>query len=403
MTFTLSDIRVLDLTQLQGSHCGKLLADMGAEVIKVEPPGGSAERRRGPYQDGVPHPERSLHFAYYNTNKLSITLDLDEPEGASLFQRLAQQADVVVTSHPPGYLEQRRLTYADLAGENPRLIMASVTPCGDTGPHAHFRGPDIVPFALSGLMYLSGEPDQPPQMAPGQQASDLGSAHAAIGILAALYGRSFTGVGQCVEVSMQEALAMEEHGISRYDFDEHIIQREGSQHGAAAPGRIFPCADGYIHLFVGGGANQGKWGLLLDWMDHPEMLSDPVWSDPAFRRGNVDIINPLVGEFLAGQSREELVSEGQRRRLPTAPVHRPEEFARDAHMEAREFFVDVKHPDMGCVRTPRSPLRLESTPWTDASGPRPAPRLGEHNERIYQGLLGLERDDLIALRLAGVI
>lgn len=283
---------------------------------------------------------------------------------------------------------------------NPQLVMASITPFGQTGPHRDYTGPDLVPFAMSGLMYISGEPSGPPIVAPGQQASDLASVQAATGVLIALYVRPLLGEGQHVEVSMQEALAIEEHNISRYSFDGHIVEREGSQHGAAAPGRIYPAKDGFIHLFVTGGSSEGHWRTFLEWIGNPEPLTDPVWADGTFRRANADVLNPMVREFTLQWERDELVGEGQARHLPTAPIYTPAEFIRDPHTQARGFFVEVEQPELGRHLFPGAPYKLSESPWRFLG---PAPRLGEHNEAIYCQELGYSLEELSALHSAEVI
>lgn len=391
----LRGLRVLDLTEDAGQHCTKLLADLGADVIKVEIPGGVRARRIGPFKDDRPHPEGSLYFAYYNANKRSITLDYSKTEGARILKRLVERTDVLVEGFAPGYLEEVGLGYMALREINPRLIMASITGFGQGGPHRHFLAPDIVPFAMSGLMYISGKPEGPPVTAPGSQPYDLASAQAAFGILMALYHRLFSGKGQHVEVSAQEAVACEEHTISRFSLDGHIVAREGSQHGTAAPARIYRSQDGYVHLFAG-----PHWKSFREWMGSPEVLADPLWEDPDFRRANIDLVNPLIEEFTLSRGREELVREAQARHLPCTPVNTPADFIQSAQTQARGYLLEVEHPLLGRYLYPGAPYRLSETPWALR---RPAPLLGEANEEIYCGELGYSREEMVALAAWRVI
>lgn len=396
----LSGYRVLELAGPMGHCCGKLLADMGADVVKVERPGGDDARRIGPFKDDLPHPEQSLYFHYYNTNKRSITLNLETRAGARLFQQLAARADVVLESFKPGTMEEWELDYATLSGINPGLVMTSITGFGQKGPYRDYEATDLVGFAMSGLMYLNGDPDDAPVVGPGQQAYDLACTHAALGTLVALYNRLLSGRGQHVEVSVRECLAIEEHMISRYSQDGHNIRREGSQHGASAPGRIYPCKDGFAYLSSAGRPDARNWRVFLDWMGTPEALSDPVWDEPTFRRENVDVIDAFVREFALEYDRVRLIEEAQERHLPCLMVLTPQEFIKHPHTQARGYFVETEHPLLGKHLFPGAPVKFSESPWRIR---RFAPLLGEHNAEIFGEELGLSGADLVVLRAQGVI
>ena len=387
---------MLEVAGERGEYCGKLLADLGADVIKIEPPEGSPTRRRGPFAADRLHREGSLHFAYYNTNKRGITLRLAAASGRSLFRRLLAAADVLVDGMEPGYLEALGLDDAALHSARPDLIHTSITPFGLSGPHRDYHGDELVAFAMGGFLFISGQQGGRPLVGPGQQATDLGGLHAAAGVLMALQNRPAVA-GQQVSVSMQEVLASEEHLIERYTFAGTSVRREGSQHGTAAPGRIYPARDGFIHFFI---AQPEKWRAFFRLLGDPEMLSDEVWSDPPFRRANVDILNPLVAAWSSERSRQELVERAQDRGLPTGSVNAPREFIDSAQCAQRGLFPVVDGALWGPCRFPAGPYQLGDSPWALR---HPAPVLGQDNEAIYLGELGLSRAELLALRANGMI
>ncbi len=224
----LSDLHVLELPGAVGAYCGKLLADLGADVIKVEPPGGDPSRHIPPFFHDDPHPEKSLYFFAFNTSKRSITLDLTRADGRALFRRLARQADVVIDAFPPGHMDSLGIGYQSLRQENPGLVYCSITGFGLWGPHAHYKASDLIAVAMSGMMYLAGFPEDPPNRPYGDQSHYCASVQAAAGILMAILYRDRTGQGQLVEVSMQEALAMnQETAIQYWDLRQELRQRQG--------------------------------------------------------------------------------------------------------------------------------------------------------------------------------
>ena len=248
----LDGLVALDLTDLKGQLCGRLLADLGMQVIKVEPPGGDPVRQLGPFAgDGSrPHPEASLRFAHLNAGKQSLVLDLQQPAGRDLLLRLAEQADVVLESFAPGELERMGLGPQVLRQRNPRLVVTSVSGFGQSGPHRDYLCPDIVGLAMGGLMYISGDADRPPVKAPETQSYYFACIYAALATLLAVWQRSKDCQPRDVDVSIQEAIASQEHLIRAAGFDHKSIRRHGSQHEYVAPATIFPTQDGYVYLFV---------------------------------------------------------------------------------------------------------------------------------------------------------
>jgi len=364
--------RALDLTDLRGQLCGRLLADLGMEVIKVEPPGGDPVRKLGPFLKS-PNGSLSLLFAHLNANKASIVLDLSEPAGRESFLRLAEKADVVLESFSPGFMESMGLGYNSLASVNPGLVLASVSGFGQTGPRRNFACSDIVAVAMSGLLYVAGEPSLPPCKPPETQAYYFGSLFTALGVLAALYRRERVGRGDWVDVSMQEALATQEHSIRLYANEGQIVKRQGSQHGQVAPARIFRCRDGYVYLYV----TRQHWKIFLEvWADHPSEFEAPEWQNNLYRRARAETINQLVEAFTTRHGKWELTALLQARGIPCIPVNGPRDFISDEHVRDRGFIAPVDYPGLGRLAQPAAPFLID-----DARPPlRPAPSLGDWHE-----------------------
>ncbi|MFQ5851778.1 MAG: CaiB/BaiF CoA transferase family protein [Candidatus Binatia bacterium] len=367
----------LDLTDLRGQLCGRLLGDLGMNVIKVEPPGGDPVRRLAPFKQSESGLPLSLPFAHLNANKKSIILDIKDTSGRETFLHLVETADVVLESFVRGYLDPLGLGYQDLAKLNPSLVMASITGFGQTGPRRDLAYTDIVVYAMSGLMYISGDPALPPCKPPETQAYYFGSLFAALGVLATLYHRDRTGKGDHVDVSMQETLATQEHMVRLYANDGEIVKREGSQHGHVAPARIFPCRDGYVYLYV----TRQHWKTFLKvWSDHPPEFDDPAWENNLFRRAHAADINREVGKFTARYTKEELTAFLQSCGVPCLPVNRPRDFLDDQQVQSRRFFFDVNYPGLGSVYHLAAPFLFgQSRPEV-----RPAPAPGEHQNEVLE-------------------
>ncbi|MFB3052322.1 MAG: CaiB/BaiF CoA transferase family protein, partial [Dehalococcoidia bacterium] len=265
----LDDVRVLDLAGERGQYGTKLLADLGADVIKIEPPEGDPVRDLPPFYHDEPGPEKSLYWLNLNTNKRSVTLSIADGEGRKLFEKLVATADVVVESFEPGYLDGLGLGYEGLTKIKPEIILTSVTGFGQTGPHAHYKAPDIVGVAMSGIMWLAGDPQDPPNVPPWRQGYICASIQAAAGTMMAIYHRDVHGEGQHVDVSMQEALSIaQETAMQYWDMLQQLRNRTGA--GTILPISIpgigpYECRDGWVYGFVGtpGGA---PWSDLLQWM-----------------------------------------------------------------------------------------------------------------------------------------
>jgi crotonobetainyl-CoA:carnitine CoA-transferase CaiB-like acyl-CoA transferase len=389
---------VLDLTDLKGQFAGRLLADFGMQVIKVEPPGGDRVRRLGPFKDDRPGLENSLRFAFLNGGKQSVTLELESAAGRELLLKLVDDSDVLLESFAPGYLAGLGLDEKTLRGRNPRLVMASLAGFGQTGPHAGYLAPDIVGLAMGGLMYISGEPGSPPVKAPETQSYYYSCVFMALGVLLALSRRDDTGEGDYLDVSIQECIATQEHMIREAAFDGVAITRNGSQHKHAAPANIFPCSDGHVYLFVLGPRD---WERFLSlWPDHPAELDAPELRSPSNRRAHVDLINPLVEGFTRRYSKSELTALLQEHGVPCLPVNSPMDFLAEEQIRGRDFITVLESEVLGRHEAPAFPVVLDGSRLTPAG---PAPRLAAGDAAVLEGELGLKPSELDLLFGVGLV
>lgn len=393
----LEGFSALDLTTLMGQLCGRFLADLGMEVVKVEPPGGDPVRRLGPFRHDEPHLEGSLRFAHLNAGKKSLTLDITRSAGRDLLLRLVEKVDVLVESFPPGELARVGLGTEELRRRNPRLLVTSVSGFGQTGPHRDYHCPDIVGFAMGGLMHISGDPGLPPVKAPETQAYYFTSHWAALATLLGVWQRERDGSGRSADIAVQEALASQEHLIRTFSTDKRSIKRHGSQHQHTAPANIFPTKDGYVYLFVSGPRH---WGKLLElWDDHPSEFDNPEWAQNHVRREHAERLNAALSEYTRRFTKEELVQMMQQHGLPTLPVNTPREFQEDPHVRWRGLFQPAQHVVLGDYLQPSFPMLLDG----QRNAALPPPLLGEHTHEVLTSRLGLLPSDIEQLFAHGVI
>ena len=409
----LSPYRVLDLTDEHGILCSKILADLGADVIQIEPPGGSSARRLGPFYEDEAHPDRSLFWWSYAANKRSITLNLASRDGRALLQRLVPSAHFLIESFPPGHLERLGLGYDALAALNPALIVVSVTPFGQDGPYAHYRASDLNGMGMAGFMYVTGDPDRPPARVGVPHFYLHGAAAGATGAMIAHAQRVLTGQGQHVDVSCQEAVARTLASAPQLFAIEHtVIRRQGSyrQTGETTFMRItWPCKDGFVNFQLSGGAGAGRSvNNLIQWMEE-EGLGDPVltgldWTTLGYGMVNKELLErvvPPVERFLMSHTKAELFEGAVKRRILLFPVATTKDIMQNTQLQARGYFRQVFHPDLSTTITYPGPfVRASATPLKLR---RLAPKIGEHNAEIYHHDLGLTREELVRLREAGAI
>ena len=364
------------------AYAGKLLADLGAEVIKVEPPAGDAARRRGPFPGGTPDPDRSGLFLYLNTNKRSIALDTSSAQGHAALATLVRDADVLIHNLPPAAMPAQGLDYAALSALNPRLVMASVTPYGLAGSRRDWQATDLTLWNAGGIAYLNGggyeAPDLPPLKPYGAQAEYQGGLNAAIAALGALLARRHTGHGQHVVVSIQQALAaILELTFEYWPYQGLIASRLGRK--PIQPLDFLECRDGWVFICC---VEEHQWQEFIRMIGSPEWAGIELFADRLSRGANWDALKLFLQEWASEQSVAEVYAAAQQRRIPFAPVSTMGDLLASPHLKARGFFVTLDVPGAR-VPAPGAPYRLSATPWAIR---RPAPRLGEHTEEILRSV-----------------
>jgi crotonobetainyl-CoA:carnitine CoA-transferase CaiB-like acyl-CoA transferase len=389
----LEGIVVVDATQVMaGPYCAMLLADMGAHVIKVEPPAGDSTRAMAGARDGESHA-----FNAVNRGKRGVVLDLRTADGRTVFQRLVRRADVVVENFRPGVMAKLGLDYATLAADQAGLVYASISGYGQTGPWAGRGGFDLVAQGVTGIMSVTGEPGRPPVKA-GLPITDLGAGLFALaGILAALRYRDRSGEGQYVDTSLMEAgLALSVWEAAEYFGGRGVPGPLGSAHRMSAPYQAFRCADGFLTI---GAANQRTFEKLAGVLGHPEWLADPRFATDDARVRSREVLAAAIDAATAAETRSVWLERFDAAGIPCGPILDYAEAFDTPQAQARTMSLTVDHPALGRVRTIGTPLKLSRTPL-DAS--RPAPRLGEHTEEVLREL-GYSADDVTALRAAGTL
>lgn len=410
----LREMRVLDLAGPPGVYCGKLMAGMGADVIKVEPPGGDPMRNEPPFlkQASAPFfnkreaPGHSLAWLHFNAGKRSVTLDVSTPRGATLLRRLAQKADVLLETFSPGFLDALDLGYDSLSSPNPGLIHVSITPFGQTGPYRDYASSDLVAFAMGGYMYVTGWPHTPPTRLWGSQAYHASSNRAFIAALTAIYHRTNTGEGQHVDVSIQESVAATtEHVNMSYLYGGEVAVRCGFRHGGQFVA-TWRCRDGYASITTN---TQKAWDDLRAWMAEDGMVGDLLdekYDSLFVLRGDQSAhIEELIERWTMTHTRAEITQRGQAAHHPWGPAVTPEELLDNPQLRARGFLTDVEHPELPSFNKkglthPGAPYLLPRSPWalgTDAPGP------GRHNAQVYQDELGLSPGEVEDLARARVV
>lgn len=393
----LHGLRVLDLGPgIAPSFCAKLLADYGAEVIKIEPPGaGDPARRKGPFAGNDPHPEKSIPFLYVNTGKRGVTLDYSGPSGQAILNRLLAGADVLVEGHSPPQTAESPLDYETLSRAHPRLVVTSVTPFGQDGPYRDFQATDIIACAMSGLMYHSGDSDREPLRNVLDQSLYVAGANAAAATLAAVFARLSSGMGQRVDVSIAECLAS--HLAQPVPYYNYMGADKGRRpvRGSGFE-ELMPARDGYVVPSVQGSQ---PWETVAGLIGLEE-LHDPKFAAGAGRIAHGEELKALLIQGLAQWDRLPLFLASGERRLVFGMAQDAGDLMACPHLQARGFFREIDHPVAGPAPYPGMGAALSELP---GDAPSPAPLLGQHNAEIYCDALGYAPDDLAALRYAGVI
>jgi len=394
----LSGVKVLDLTHyIAGPYCTKLMADYGAEVIKIERPGiGDGARRLAPFYQNDPHPEKSGFFLYLNTNKKGITLNLKSETGIGLLKELVTDTDIVIENFSPGVMKRLGIDYESLEKINPGLVMTSISNFGQSGPYRDFNSSEIVADAMGGWMNVVGHPDREPLKPGGSQSQFVSGLFGSIGTMTAFHRRETTGIGQHVDISMMEAVVFIQMNItSAYSYFEHIIVRAGN-FVWPPPGSILPCKDGYIGAIA---VTDSQWKDLCNWMDKSELTEDPRFLTAVDRSDNYEELEFYLLDWLADHNQEDLFREAQKRRLPFGIPVNSESLVKSPHLRERGYFVEVDHPSTGKVAYPGPQVKMGDLHYEL----KRAPLLGEHNEEIFCDRLGYSKEDLVKLRELGTI
>lgn len=410
----LAPYRVLDFADEKGQLCARLLGELGADVIKVEPREGDLTRQNGPFFKGEHGPNTSLWWWAMNAGKRSVTCELRLAPGRELAQKLVAQADIVIETSPPGKAAGLGLDYETLSAINPGIIVVSITNFGQTGPYKDLLATDIVGSAMGGHMYLNGDPEHGPARTLAPQAYAQVNFQAGVGAMVALYARGVNGgVGQHVDASMQEAMA------NTMDYNQQtwdILKRNNPGPGiyrnsSAGLGAryLFEAKDGWLVALQVGGLMGPTGGPIIDWLaeaGEDRGLASPEWRqklgtmqplEPAERA----FVEETMNLFCKKRLKEDLVAEAQRRNSGWAPVFSPGEIVESKHLAARDYWVRVRHEDLGETFVyPGAPFKLSGTPWEQRGR---APHLGEHNDAVYSGLLGMDPAEVRRLKMRMVI
>jgi crotonobetainyl-CoA:carnitine CoA-transferase CaiB-like acyl-CoA transferase len=410
----LDEYRVLDLTDEKGLLCGRVLADLGADVIKVEPPHGCSARKIGPFYKDIPHPERSLYWFAYNLNKRGITLNLECVDGRELFRRLIETADVIIESFPPSYMKNLGLGYYDLRRIRSDIIMTSITPFGQEGPYCNFQAADLVCWSMGGFAYTTGYQDRPPVQISFPQAYLAGALEAAVGAVTALYYREVFGEGQHLDVSIQAAVAKNLMNAPLFwqVMGVNIARAGPNRVGLSVSGGqriIWKCKDGEVSFsFFGGRAGARTNRSLVEYMDEkgaaPEFLKEMDWEGFDLTTATQEVIGLLgqsTHDFFMRHTKKELFQEAIERRMTLYPVQTVSDIMSDPQLVERGCWEEVEHPELGAR------LLYNGLPFLSSeklqSGKMRAPLIGEDNEEIYLEELGLSREDLTRLAELGAV
>ncbi len=396
----LEGIRILDLTQWEaGTSCTQLLAWLGADVIKVEPPGGDPGRAmisELPGKDG-------FYFLMFNANKRSLTLDLKQPKGRELLLELVTKCDVVAENFAEGVADKLEVGYETLRAAKPDLIYAAIRGYGSTGPYKDYKSFDMVAQAMGGVLSVNGTPETPP-LRPGYTFADSGTGvHLGIAILAAYIERERTGKGQYVEVSMQDAMV----NFGRSAFVAHYLtggmpaMRFGNRVGLVSPTDLYPCTGGgpndYVYIMC---TTKRMWHGVLECIGRKELIGDDRYEEQAERNNHWDEVTEMISQWTEARDKYEVMRSMSDNGVPCGAVLDSADLFKDPHLRARDMIVSVEHPDRGSIDVPGCPIKMGNAHAVDVG---PAPLLGQHSDQVLTEILGLGSEDIEALRSEGVL
>jgi crotonobetainyl-CoA:carnitine CoA-transferase CaiB-like acyl-CoA transferase len=402
MAGALADLKVIEVGEMVSApYCTKLMADMGADVVKIERPGaGDRARIRGPFPKDEPHPEKSGLYLYLNANKRGITLDITTPDGMAILEKLAAGADVLIHNVVPKEMDRVGLTWERMRRVNPNLVMTSIVPFGLSGPYRDYRAEDMSVWCAGGVCVLNGagpeHPELPPLKTAGQQAGYQGGVHAAAATMGAVLARMRGEAGQHIEVSVQESISsILEMTYEYWPYMKMIATRLGQK--PLQPVETMACKDGYIYLCC---IEEHQWRNFVEIMGNPEWANEEIFGDRLKRAVNWDALKVFLEEWVGQQTVLDLYRKAQAKRVPFAPVSTMGDLLSSEHLKARGFFVEIAHPVAGTQTYPGAPLKYHRTPWEIRM---PAPTLGQHTAEILGERAGVGAAQLKELQSKGVI
>ena len=404
---TLTNIRIIDAsTGIAGPYAGKMLADYGADVIKLELPSAPDHSRdSGAFPGGAPHPEKSALYLHLNAGKRGITLDPSTDDGRRIFTELAAQSDVILESFRPGRMADWGIGYHDLREVRSDIVMTSVTPYGQSGPHKDYEYTELTIFASGGAMHREGLPDREPLRYGAEIAQYFSGTTAAAATMIALFGVTMHGEGEWIDISMQECFAGHPHQVGRrtpWIYGNEPDPRKPPRLAAAGmrePYAVgsFRCKDGYVSFLPLGSR---MWPQLARMIDRADLITDPRFSTPDDRTERREELEAIFQAWFDDHTRMEVFAAGQREMLPCAPIMETPEALENPHFRERSYFIDLIHPDAGALTYTGLPFRLSDN---DVTPNTPAPRLGQHNAEIYADLLNITPSELVQLHAKGVV
>ncbi|MFC2067248.1 CaiB/BaiF CoA transferase family protein [Chloroflexota bacterium] len=408
--------RVLDLTDDKAFLCGRILADLGADIIKIERPGGDPARMQGPFWGNKPDPQKSLFWFAYNTGKRGVTLDIEAKKGQEILNGLVEKADILIESFPPGYMDSIGLSYKTLSSWNPRIIMTSISPFGQEGPYRDYKASSIVLQGACGYMYVTGDPDRPPLQTSFPISYSQASAQAASATMVAYYYQQKTGRGQHVDVAAQHSSVMwSMNAVPTWQLEGRNLLREGQLRAGRLragtnPRYIWKCKDGYVAFNVGGGSAIYPRVLqaLMKWMGEEGKINDFLKQIDWFSldmskvdREYLDCIQKPIGDFFLTHTKAELYEESVKRRIMLYPIYTFKDIVESPQLKARDFWVEIRHDELDTSIT--YPGSFAKSNLCQFGTGRRAPMTGEHNEEVYGKLLDLSAKDIAELRDTGII
>jgi len=394
----LKGVKVLDLTHhVSGPYSTKLLADFGADVVKVEQPSGDPARRIPPFYHDETGPDKSLLFLYLNTNKQGITLNLKTLHGLGLLKDLVRDSDILVENFSPRVMPSLGLDYPLLKEINPSLVMVSITNFGQTGPYRNYKANDIVEYALGGLMYIFGSYHREPLKHALHQAQFKAGTNAASAALMALYHQRLTGIGQHVDVSIQESIASALRDVVNNYTNTGAIRRRQPNHSGDLT-RIRQTSDGHILPNPGMGLGL-DWNVVVEFLEAPD-LADNKFNTSSARLANAEELGEILDRIFLTKNKYEMFHAANQKRFTYGVIQSAEEVLADEQFKHRGYFVEIDHPVVGTITYPGAPFLMDGTPW---EAKVPAPMLGQHNDEVFGKRLGCAGEDLARLRALEVI